>query len=213
MTRQDQDSFPGLPEPAPLPGDVRDRNGKRSTRSRWTYFRREITVTQEHIDAAMPLDSHACMIAEAIKAALPEAKNVQVDIATLRWTDTIKHRRIICLTPREAQHGLVCFDRGIEVKPFTFTAHAVQMLPAKRPGDKRVEKLKPRLEKPSPNETPDAAARRRRSKTQVQDDRRGLKRARVGENTAEFVILGGAPPPRHHPSRDRRFGLKAFTWD
>lgn len=109
--------------PDQLPGDIIDKTGRRHSRSRYSYLRREIEVEQQHIDDALKGDSHSCMIAEAIKEQIPGAKKVVVDIATIRWTDTIKNRRIICLTPMKAQEGLVAFDRGFKPPPFRFSSN------------------------------------------------------------------------------------------
>lgn len=115
----------------PLPGDKFTSKGKRHTGSRWNYFRRELEVDEVHINYAMPADSHACMIAEAIKEQIPGAIKIAVDIATIRWTDTLKNRRIICLTPRKAQTALVSFDQGVKPEPFRFILEAIQITQTK----------------------------------------------------------------------------------
>lgn len=77
-----------------------------------------IEVTADLIEQAKRRDSSHCMIAEAIKLAIPDAKRVSVDLATIRYTDR-KGRRIVHLTPRPAQVALLMFDNGEPLGPFS----------------------------------------------------------------------------------------------
>src|SRR5215471_8576990 len=79
-----------------------------------------IKVTSEHIDTAIPLDSGHCMIADAVKADLPYARSVQVDIATIRFTDPQAGKRYLYLTPPSVQAALLSFDAGLKPEPFIF---------------------------------------------------------------------------------------------
>jgi len=79
-----------------------------------------ISVTQPIIDQAQKRDSGHCMIADAIRTAIPEAKSVSVDLATIRFTDPAKRQRYIYLTPLLAQRALVDFDQGVPAEPFRF---------------------------------------------------------------------------------------------
>jgi hypothetical protein len=58
------------------------------------------------------------MIAESLKASLPYATYVSVDIQTIRFSDKANGARYVYLTPRIAQEALVKFDAGEEVEPF-----------------------------------------------------------------------------------------------
>lgn len=91
-----------------------------------------IRVEQEHIDSALPKDSSHCMIAEAIMSTLPDARNVAVDLATIRYTDTTTGHRYIYLTPRCAQVALLEFDQGEAPQPFRFQVRASQVIPSGR---------------------------------------------------------------------------------
>lgn len=77
-----------------------------------------VEVTPEIIADATREDSGHCMIAEAVKAALPHARQVSVDIQTIRYSDPRTRARYIFLTPRLAQSALVAFDAGEEIEPF-----------------------------------------------------------------------------------------------
>lgn len=85
-------------------------------------------VTDEQIATAVPTDSAHCMIADGLKAALPHARGVTVDLATIRYTDVRNGRRYIHLTPPEAQYALLQFDWGIKPKSFVVKNHAVQII-------------------------------------------------------------------------------------
>jgi hypothetical protein len=87
-----------------------------------TSTRRAVTVnvTQPIIDRSERRNSDHCMIADAIRAALPDAKAVSVDLMTIRFTDPAKRQRYVYLTPRAIQLALIHFDQGDPAEPFTF---------------------------------------------------------------------------------------------
>lgn len=78
-----------------------------------------VNVTEPLIDRAEQRNSGHCMIADAIRMVLPNAKSVYVDLATIRFTDPVKRQRYIYLTPSRAQQALIHFDQGIHNEPFT----------------------------------------------------------------------------------------------
>jgi hypothetical protein len=82
----------------------------------------KVPVTQEQIDLAVPKDSSHCMIADALKEKMPEARRVSVDLATIRYT--LGGIRYIHLTPSSCQVALLRFDHGEKVEPFTFSMQA-----------------------------------------------------------------------------------------
>lgn len=87
-------------------------------------------VTKDLIDSAVRGDSGHCMIAEAVKAARPEAEYVSVDIQTIRFSDRGKRLRYIYLTPRVAADAILDFDQGVSPEPFSFrlrNAHVLGM--------------------------------------------------------------------------------------
>ena len=85
-----------------------------------SYPRVQVAITQAHIDTAIPADSGHCMIADALREALPHVKGVAVDLQTIRFTDPKKAQRYTYLTPPIAQDYLVAFDQGQFLEPFTF---------------------------------------------------------------------------------------------
>lgn len=85
-----------------------------------TSTRRAVTVnvTQAIIDRAEEKNSNHCMIADAIRVALPDARAVSVDMATIRFTDPVRRQRYVYLTPRSVQLALIEFDQGEHTEPF-----------------------------------------------------------------------------------------------
>jgi len=81
--------------------------------------RKSILVTQQNIDRATRRDSEHCMIADALREAMPDATHVSVDIITIRYSRA--GRRYIHLTPSSAQAALVDFDQADpRLAPFRF---------------------------------------------------------------------------------------------
>lgn len=206
MTRQKSDT---LFELEPLPGDKVTSEGRRHRGSPWaTYQRQNLQVTQADIDGALRENSHSCMIADAIKRQIKGAERVAVDIATIRWTDTIKNRRIVCLTPLACQDGLVKFDLGIAPGPFSFHLRSTQITTASH--------------RPVVGEDGKTVKRKRTvvgaDGVQAVTEVAKLQRVAVPKPRVEPfrgdqpVVLGGAVPPHHRASRNRKFGVKGFTW-
>ena len=95
------------------------------------YRRIDVEVTQEHIDTAIPSDSAHCMIADAIRAAVPQAKKIAVDLQAIRFTDPEKGQRYVYFTPTIGQDALIAFDEGTPIKPFSFTLRSpIQVIAA-----------------------------------------------------------------------------------
>lgn len=87
----------------------------------------KIEITKSIIDQAQRRNSHRCMIADAIKSAVPSAKYISVDLQSVRFTkfsEKGKGKRFCYLTPPTAQVALLDFDQGRSVKPFNITLHA-----------------------------------------------------------------------------------------
>ena len=80
-----------------------------------------VKITKKQIDEAIRGNSSHCMIADAVKEQVPDAKYVSVDLQSIRWTDTKKGRRYTYLTPPRAQRALVKFDQGEPVAGFQMT--------------------------------------------------------------------------------------------
>jgi hypothetical protein len=75
-------------------------------------------VTEEIINHAVARSSGHCVIADAIRASVPDASYVSVDLQTIRFTDRARGKRYIYLTPAYAQRVLVDFDQGVKPAPF-----------------------------------------------------------------------------------------------
>lgn len=76
-----------------------------------------LDVTAEIVQAATERNSAHCVIADAVKAALPDATRIAVDLQTIRFSLPTTGRRYIFLTPQAAQHVLLDFDQGIKPEP------------------------------------------------------------------------------------------------
>jgi len=90
--------------------------------------RLDVQVTQEHIDNAIRRDSGHCMIADAVRDAIPSATWVSVDLATIRYTDEARGQRFIYLTPGYAQKALLQWDDGVKPEPFRIRQNAAQIV-------------------------------------------------------------------------------------
>jgi hypothetical protein len=88
-----------------------------------------IEVSEEIIDSAERRNSGHCMIADAIKASMPDVRMISVDLQTIRWSDHKAGRRFTYLTPRQAQVALVKFDQGLHTEPFAFSVRSGQSMP------------------------------------------------------------------------------------
>lgn len=80
-----------------------------------------VTVSQRVIDGACRADSSHCMIADAVRECYPWARNITVDVQTIRLSDPENGVRYAYLTPRQAQLALLDFDAGVKTEPFAFT--------------------------------------------------------------------------------------------
>lgn len=111
-----------------------------------------IHVEGHHIENAQRKNSHHCMIADAIKDALPEAKYISVDLQSIRFTlfDETRYReegigiRYQYFTPTIAQHAILKFDQGVKVREFEFTARTGIKKNVPWPHTKKPDKVKRR---------------------------------------------------------------------
>jgi hypothetical protein len=85
---------------------------KKRKRTRW-----DIEVTAEDIEKAHRNDSYRCVLAQAIARQVPGARNIDVDLRTIRWSDDAG--RHVFLTPYTAAGYVVAFDAGDELEPFS----------------------------------------------------------------------------------------------
>lgn len=148
-----------------------------------------IDVSRETIDSSKQQSSSHCMVAMAIKKAVPTAKRIAVDIATIRWTDEKRNVRITFMTPRSVQVRIIQFDSGQDVKAFRFRLNG--------PAHVRDVNLN------------NSQARQWRAKKKKQ----GLPQRRLVGSTKTTTIptvKGGKSPPQVRGVR-REFGLRAFA--
>ena len=59
-----------------------------------------------------------CIVAQAIARQIPNARRIEVDIQTIRWSD--ENGRHVFLTPYAAAGYVVAFDAGEDLHPFRF---------------------------------------------------------------------------------------------
>ena len=99
-------------DPATRPRRARPRQPPRQT---------TITIGADTIAAAMAgrIDGER-IIAEAVRAARPDVRNVGVDLGTIRWTDPNTSRRVTFATPTVVRDVLLGLARGEVPEPFRF---------------------------------------------------------------------------------------------
>jgi hypothetical protein len=154
--------------------------------------RLEVEITAEVIEAATRADSSHCMIADAIKAQVPGAERIAVDLQSIRYTDRKRGVRYLYLTPARAQVALLRFDQGETVEPFVVksprpaqvTAAATSRLTVDEEGNRVVKETQP-------------------------SRRKAIAKGRPG---AAPTVTGGALPPNGALSnargKRREFGLR-----
>jgi hypothetical protein len=98
--------------PAVPPRRARPRQPPRQT---------SVTSDREAIAAAAggQIDGER-MIAEAVRAARPNVRNVAVDLGTIRWTDPKSGLRVTFATPAAVRDALLSFAHGTTPDPFQF---------------------------------------------------------------------------------------------
>src|SRR5262245_15979594 len=102
----------------------------------------QLNITKELIAEAVKGDSSHCMVAEAVKEAVPGASHVSVDIQSIRFSDAKKGVRYIYLTPRKAQMAILEFDKGKQPKPFRTTIQGAQVTEQDRKRRQRAHLVK-----------------------------------------------------------------------
>lgn len=93
----------------------------------------DVEVSPDLISTATRADSSHCMIADAVKLAVPDATGISVDLQTIRFSDRKRRLRYVYLTPRIAQLALVEFDAGEKPKPFTFRLDRAHVIAMRKP--------------------------------------------------------------------------------
>lgn len=156
-----------------------------------------LDVTQEIINNAIPRDSGHCVIADAVKQAVPTANRISVDLATIRFTDPDTERRYVYLTPATAQALLVNFDQGVHPEPLTIRLNRPAQI------------VSARKQRPSEAHESDEQRKAARRKHRRQEPRT-VNVTQEGQP----VVHGGRTPPTGALSstrgRRRTFGLKSL---
>jgi hypothetical protein len=83
------------------------------TRTRFNFV-----VTAEDIAKATANDSYKCVVATAIARTVKDARKIEVDLQTIRWSDS--EGRHVFLTPFSVAGYVIAFDAGEELFPFKF---------------------------------------------------------------------------------------------
>jgi len=154
-----------------------------------------IQVTQDIIDFAERGNSSHCAAAMAIEQQCPWANRVCVDIQTIRFTDTRTGLRVVYLTPRIVQEGIVDFDDGVHIKPFSFRLQGAM-----------VTAVRGRLDR-----TQEAREREKESNRKNYRRKRIVQGGRNAKHRLAPTVVGGRTPPRAGTRRE--FGLRAFQRD
>jgi hypothetical protein len=88
-----------------------------------------IQVTEADIKKAETKSSMRCVVAQAIARTVPDARRVDVDVQTVRWTRG--DDRYVYLTPYSVQGYIIAFDAGDDIQPFTFALDDRRRVPVK----------------------------------------------------------------------------------
>jgi hypothetical protein len=171
-----------------------------------------IPVTREVIERAERRDSSHCMIAEAIREAVPGATAIAVDLQSIRWSDPVLRLRYVYMTPPVCQVALVSFDQGLHTNPFSFTLARAQILPMGPPGEREARRQRALARgapaKQTPPAMPPAAAGGAPGSTKVFVAGRGM-------NQVPHVVGGKAPPTGAltntvYKGKRRAFGVRTL---
>lgn len=208
-----------------LPPLVDALSGKRALKPSSPKVR--IVVDQQIIDNSTKRDSSHCMIAEAIKRTLPDARSIAVDLSTIRFTDPKQNLRYIYLTPRPGQIALIEFDRGNKPEPFSIllsrAARIVRTSPH-GPRDKNTTQAEKNNKSRAINEKINAQDLNSPHKPPADEAKRvAVAAADPNANLGPPIavpgsgrdhvptIVGGPAIPRGNLGKVRRFGLKGLV--
>lgn len=191
------------------PSSVSNKSQRKPRKPRGISLR--VSVTKEIMQHSKVRDSSHCMIAEAIKEAVPEATSVSIDVQTIRFSIPSKRLRYTYLTPRIAQLAVIDFDQGKMPKPFEFRLDGAQVTTMYR----RNVVSTPRSREMSPEQYVALAKAQEYNPshaTKIPDHpelvkpqfRRGKSKGMVPEK------VGGRLPPTTPFARRRAFGLRAL---
>jgi len=149
-----------------------------------------IDVTPEIVTQATERNSGHCVIADALRLAMPDITKVVVDLQTIRFSRD--GHRFVYLTPAAAQHVLLDFDQGVPP--------AVQTIQSGRPI--QVAKVAPRAVRPTPKQT------------RVEDNGHGATAVVTegGQITTRVGALADPPKIKTDPISKRRYSGQRRTF-
>jgi hypothetical protein len=172
-----------------------------------------IPVTLDIIERAEQRDSSHCMIAEAIREAVPGASAIAVDLQSIRWSDAVLRLRYVYMTPPICQVALVSFDQGLHTNPFSFTLARAQILPMGPPGEREARRQRALARgvpaKQTPPPMPPAAGGGAPGTTKV------FVAGGRGSNQPPSIVGGKAPPTAAltntvYKGKRRAFGVRTL---
>jgi hypothetical protein len=158
-----------------------------------------IIVTEAIIIDSIKQSSAHCMIAQAVKLAIPDAVMIAVDIHTIRYSIPGIDKRYIFVTPRIAQKAIIEFDQGRLPPPFQFNLRNPTIIPRQHHSD--LQKLKEQRDR-------DARINKDPNLQKVLHKPRNPTTLLVLNPTTVARIGGQAPPLM--PNR-REFGIRNFN--
>ncbi len=165
--------------------------------------RLRLDVTGEIICDSTKRKSDSCMIAQAVKAAYPDAAHVAVDIQTIRFSDMKKGYRFTYLTPRVGQLAIIQFDQGNPPEPFRLLL---------RNGQVTLAGKRPPKQKSTDAQIEGRTAGLRASREQLKKAKLALDRTDAMTHCNKVPDkIGGKPPPTAAGKR-REFGLRALQY-
>jgi len=167
-------------------------------------------VTREIIENSVRGDSSRCMIAGAIRQAIPEAKRIDVDLQYVRFTrNCLRH---VYPLPSRVAYNLASFESGEEVEPFVFDLVGGNVYQATSPPGRKGTVSRIRLWAVDQGVmTAEDAAKKRR----IPPKTREAYIQATGDNAAATVRT--KPPAtmsqtaRQHTRHDRFYGLRLRT--
>jgi hypothetical protein len=139
-----------------------------------------VHITKEMIEHAKVRDSSHCMIAMAVRAAMPQMVSISADLQTVRMSDPDLGLRFTYLTPRVGQEALIDFDQGELPEPYSMLLDGAMVTKMTRKG---------------PFKTPEPS--------------KLIEPANV-LNGSVPMRAGGRPPPGSRLGKRREFGLRAM---
>jgi hypothetical protein len=161
------------------------------------------------IDVAVRANSGHCMVAEAIKIRIPDARVVSVDVQTIRWSNAKRRLRYMALTPRSVQAAIINFDQGLKPKPFKFRLTHAQVAYMKGTKFEHTADGGEIVSKVQTKEKATKTAKMLRKITSEGTRAEIHIRSKGKNETGRPLKVGGRLPPRM--GLRRGFGIRAFN--